>query len=45
MRMNDLLCASKHYLTIFQCSYSTYIDSGCNDNSLYDATVYCCEPE
>ena len=41
--MDNLYCASNNYLTIFQCSFSTIIDSNkCNNNS-YDATVYCCE--
>ena len=43
MKMNDLNCSSSSYLTIFQCSFDTYIDSGCTNNNSYDATVYCCE--
>ena len=39
--MDNLDCYYNDYLTVLQCSYSTHIDSGC-DNS-YDATVYCCE--
>ena len=41
--MDDLNCASSNYLTIFQCSFDTYIDSGCTNTNFYDATVYCCE--
>ena len=41
--MDDLNCASSNYLTIFQCSFSTIIDSGCTNTNSYDATVYCCE--
>ena len=43
MKMDDLNCASSNYLTIFQCSFSTYIDSGCINTNSYDATVYCCK--
>ena len=43
MKMDDLNCANSNRLTIFQCSFSTYIDSGCTNSNLYDATVYCCE--
>ena len=43
MKIDDLNCASSNYLTIFQCSFSTYIDSGCTNTNSYDATVYCCE--
>ena len=43
MKMNDLDCDSSSYLTIFQCSFSTIIDSGCTNSNSYDATVYCCE--
>ena len=42
MLLDDVTCAHNNYLTILQCSYSTYIDSGCTSNS-YDATVYCCK--
>ena len=42
MLLNDVNCANNNYLTILQCSYSTYIYTGCSSNS-YDATVYCCE--
>ena len=38
---SNVNCASSHYLSIAQCSYSTYIDSGCY--YLSDATVYCCK--
>ena len=41
--MDDLNCDSSNYLTIFQCSFDTYIDSGCTNTNSYDATVYCCE--
>ena len=44
MRLNHVNCSNKNYLTILQCSYSTYIYSGCNSN-YYDGTVYCCEFE
>ena len=43
--MDDLNCYSNSYLTIFQCSFSTYIDSGCTNTNSYDATVYCCKYE
>ena len=43
MKMDDLNCDSSNYLTIFQCSFDTYIDSGCTNTNSYDATVYCCE--
>ena len=43
MKMDDLNCGSSSYLTIFQCSFSTIIDSGCTNTNSYDATVYCCE--
>ena len=43
MKMDDLNCASSNYLTIFQCSFSTYIDSECANTNSYDATVYCCK--
>ena len=43
MKMDDLNCASNNYLAIFQCSYSTIIDSGCTNSNSYDATVYCCK--
>ena len=43
MKMDDLNCPSNNYLTIFQCSFSTYIDSGCTNTNSYDATVYCCK--
>ena len=43
MKMDDLNCASSNYLTIFQCSFSTIIDSGCTNTNSFDATVYCCK--
>ena len=43
MKMDDLNCGSSSYLTIFQCSFDTYIDSGCTNTNSYDATVHCCE--
>ena len=43
MKIDDLDCANSTYLTIFQCSFDTYIDSGCNNTNSYDATVYCCK--
>ena len=42
MKWDDVKCVSSSYLSIAQCSYSTYIDSGCRHDS-YDATVYCCK--
>ena len=40
--IDDLSCSQSSYLTIFQCSYSSSIDSGCsNDNS--DVAVTCCK--
>ena len=39
--IDDLSCSLSSYLTIFQCSYSSSIDSGCsNDN---DVAVTCCK--
>ena len=43
MKIDDLICARYNYLTIFQCSFDTYIDFGCPNTNSYDATVYCCE--
>ena len=43
MKIDDINCANSNYLTIFQCSFSTYIDSGCTNTDSYDATVYCCK--
>ena len=43
MLLDDVSCAHNTYLNILQCSYSTYIDSGCNNSNYYDATVHCCE--
>ena len=43
MKWNYVNCASSSYLSIAQCSYSTYIDSGCTNSNSYDATVYCCK--
>ena len=45
MKWDDVNCASSSYLSIAQCSYSTYIDSGCINTNSYDATVYCCKIE
>ena len=42
MLLDDVNCVNNNYLTIFQCYFSTYIDSGCTSNS-YDATVSCCQ--
>ena len=42
MLLDDVNCAN-NYLTILQCSFSTYIDSGCINSNYYDATVYCYE--
>ena len=43
MKMDDFSCGSSSYLSIAQCSFSTYIDSGCTNSNSYDATVYCCK--
>ena len=43
MKWDDVSCSSSNYLSIAQCSYSTYIDSGCRYSNSYDATVYCCK--
>ena len=43
MKWDDVNCPSSSYLSIAQCSYSTYIDSGCTNSNSYDATVYCCK--
>ena len=43
MKWDDVNCASSSYLSIAQCLYSTYIDSGCTNSNSYDATVYCCK--
>ena len=45
MKWDDVNCASSSYLSIAQCSYSSYIDSGCTNSNSYDATVYCCKIE
>ena len=42
MIIDDVSCYRSDYLTILQCYYSTYIDSGCVNSNSYDATVYCC---
>ena len=42
MLLDDVNCANNNYLTILQCSFSIYIDSGCVNSNSYDATVYCC---
>ncbi|XP_019859785.1 PREDICTED: neurotrypsin-like [Amphimedon queenslandica] len=43
MIIDDVNCANSNYLTLLQCSFSTYIDSGCTNTNSYDATVYCCK--
>ena len=43
MKWDDVNCISSNYISIAQCSYSTIIDSGCNNINSYDATVYCCK--
>uniref|UniRef100_A0A1X7T128 SRCR domain-containing protein n=1 Tax=Amphimedon queenslandica TaxID=400682 RepID=A0A1X7T128_AMPQE len=43
MIIDDVECANRNYLTLLQCSFSTYIDSGCINTNSYDATVYCCK--
>ena len=43
MKIDDVSCSSSSYLSIAQCSFSTYIDSGCTNSDSYDATVYCCK--
>ena len=43
MIWDDVNCASSSYLSIAQCYYSTYIDSGCINSNSYDATVNCCK--
>ena len=43
MKMDDVNCVNSNYLTLLQCSFSTYIDSGCTNTNSYDATVYCCK--
>ena len=43
MKMDKLNCSNRNYLTIFQCSFSTDINSECNNADSCDATVYCCE--
>ena len=43
IEISNLNCSSSSYLTIYQCSYSTFVDSGCINNDTYDATVYCCK--
>ena len=42
MIIDDVDCAI-NYLTLLQCSFSTYIDSECTNTNSYDATVYCCK--
>ena len=39
--IDDLSCSLSSYLTIFQCSYSSSIDSGCSDDN--DVAVTCCK--
>uniref|UniRef100_A0A1X7T595 SRCR domain-containing protein n=1 Tax=Amphimedon queenslandica TaxID=400682 RepID=A0A1X7T595_AMPQE len=41
MKWDDVNCGNSDYLSIFQCSHSTIIDSGCVNSNSYDATVYC----
>ena len=43
MKMDKLNCSNRNYLTIFQCSFSTDINSECSNTDSCDATVYCCE--
>ena len=43
MKWDDVNCGSSSYLSIAQCGYSTYIDSGCVNSNSYDATIYCCK--
>ena len=43
MRVDDLNCINSNYLTVLQCTYSTYMDGVCTYGNSYDATVYCCE--
>ena len=43
MKLDDVRCSHNNYLTILQCFYSAYIDSGCTNSNSYDATVQCCE--
>ena len=43
MILDDVNCPHNNYLTILQCSFSTSIDSGCNNNNSYDSTVDCCK--
>ena len=43
MIVDDVYCINRNYLTFLQCSFSTYIDSGCTNTNQYDATVYCCK--
>ena len=43
MKWDDVYCVSSSYLSIAQCYYSTYIDSGCTNSNSYDATVNCCK--
>ena len=42
MLLDDVNCVHNNYLTILQCYFSTYIDSGCVNTNSYDATVHCC---
>uniref|UniRef100_A0A1X7U078 SRCR domain-containing protein n=1 Tax=Amphimedon queenslandica TaxID=400682 RepID=A0A1X7U078_AMPQE len=41
MKWDDVNCVTSSYLSIAQCTYSTYIDSSCVNSNSYDATVYC----
>ena len=42
MLMNNVKCTNNNYLTILQCSFSTYNRRFCNSN-YNDTTVFCCE--
>ena len=43
MLLNNVNCSHNNFIHILQCSYSTIINSDCNNTNSYDATVYCCE--
>ena len=43
MKWDDVNCGDSDYLSVLQCSHSTFIDSGCVNSNSYDATVYCCK--
>ena len=40
--LDDVSCSTSSYLTILQCSYSSYIDSICTED-YDDVTVSCCK--